>query len=931
METPALPLRGREAELATLLAVIESAGDGRGEAAIVAGEPGIGKSRLVIEAVGVARQSGHLVLTGAVTEFERERPFGVLIDALGLDEDDPPDTLSGLVDLLAGTSTEASGPRDGGLRFVAIQETLRTLRRLASDRPVLLVLEDLHWADESTLAFVDRFVASLTDTALTLIATRRPWPRRPALDRIEERAEVRTIRLTSLGPAELRDIARDVVADRVSDDLLGRIDQTGGSPLFARLVAESALHGDATTDLTLEDAIHRHLDFVSPATLDLLGSASVMGARFSLDDLSRVFEIPLADLLASVREAIECGLLEDANGYLVFRHDLVWHAIYEALPTAVRRSMHREIAHVLAESEVSLDRIVSHALIGARRSSAEDVRLLAAAADQIAPRDPSTGAGLYQRALELCSQEDPLRPTIQRSLVTSLLWSGQFYRARTRAEAILEQERDPTVRGDLRRAIGRVLVYQGDIRGSLEQVEAGLEDSRLPDAQRARLLADASLRRLVCSDRSGAAEAGREALELAQAAGDRLAVAVGRCALSRVASFEGDVDRAIELAAGAKAQAREDIVETIELLQPPLYLGLALLESDDVAGARTEFELGLELAESLGSIWIVPLFHVGLAMQDYLSGRWAAAEIEAERCIELARASNTAVWVPWAHAIAAIVAASRGEAEVSRHTRAIDRHLRRFGSDQFGREWIAWASIRSSAAQLRTDHAIEVGMREWHTSGSGAIPGHRRLFGVDLVRLLMAEGRTGDARSIATILNQAASVSGTDTDRARAFHAGGLIDGNAAALVEAADLLESVGRVTESIRTRTDAAIVLADEGHTTEATATATDVADWFQLRGADAELAPVDALLRSLGVHRGSRAKRTRAKTGWDAVTPTEMRVLELVAEGLTNRQIGDRLFVSPRTVESHISKLFPKLNASSRTELAARFFEAAAQENP
>ena len=107
--------------------------------------------------------------------------------------------------------------------------------------------------------------------------------------------------------------------------------------------------------------------------------------------------------------------------------------------------------------------------------------------------------------------------------------------------------------------------------------------------------------------------------------------------------------------------------------------------------------------------------------------------------------------------------------------------------------------------------------------------------------------------------------------------------------------------------------------------------MADWLQVRGADADLAPVDALLRSLGVHRGSRAKRARAKTGWEAVTPTEMKVLELVAEGLTNRQIGDRLFVSPRTVESHISKLFPKLEASSRTELAARFFEAATKENP
>ncbi len=930
MQSSKLPLRGREPELAALLTMIDSADAGRGGAVVVGGEPGIGKSRLVAEAAGVARQRGHRVMAGAVTEFERERPFGSLIDALALDQNDPPSALSELAGLLSGRSIRTSAPIDGGLKHVAIQETLNALRRLASDQPTMLVLEDLHWADESTLAFVDRFVTSLTDSTLSLVATRRFWPRRPRLDRIEERAEVTTIRLRPLAPDELRSIALDVLGEAAPDELLARIDLTGGSPLFARLVAESSLH-DSSSDLTLSDAIRRHLDFVSPETLDLLGSASVIGARFSLDDLSLVLGSPVGELLAPIREAVECGLLEDANGQLAFRHDLVWHAIYDALPVAVRRAMHREIAHVLAKGEVSLDRIVSHALIGARRSSPDDVRLLAAAADQVAPRDPSTGAGLYQRALELCPQDDPLQPVLQRSFITSLLWSGQFYRARTRAEAILEHASDPTVRGDLRRAIGRVLVYQGDVRASLDQVEEGLRDRQIPDPQRARLLADVSLRRLVCFDRARAFEAGEEAVALANTMGDGPALAVGRCALSRVASFDGDVNQAIELAAEAMAETREGVAETIELLQPPLYHGLALLESDQPNHARPEFERGLDLAMSLGSVWIVPLFHVGLAMEDYLGGRWEDAAIEAERGIDLARASNTAVWVPWAHAILALITSSRGETASTRHIDAIERHLRRFGSDQFGHEWIAWAMIRYSAGQLRNEEAIEAGMREWHVSGSGRTPGLRRLFGVDLVRMLRSGERTSDARSVAAVLEEAATISGTATDRGRSLVANGLIDSSAAQLLRGAELLESAGRASECVRARTDAAETLAADRRTGEAKDLASDVADWLQRRGADADLAPVDALLRSLGVHRGSRAKRSRATKGWEAVTPTEMKVLELVAEGLTNKQIGDRLFVSPRTVESHISNLFPKLEASSRTELAARFFETASRENP
>ncbi len=480
------------------------------------------------------------------------------------------------------------------------------------------------------------------------------------------------------------------------------------------------------------------------------------------------------------------------------------------------------------------------------------------------------------------------------------------------------------------RALGRILVYQGDVSGSLEQVGIGLDDDEIPSPQRARLLADASLRKLVCGDRAGAATAGTEALELATEVGDRPAACVARCALSRVASFDGDVMAAIELAAAAKATEENDATEAIELLQPPLYAGLALVETDDLELANDEFAAGLTRAEELGAIWIVPLFHVGLAMTAFLQGEWGTAQAEAEACIDTARSSNTRVWVPWAHSVLASIAASRADAQLADHLHAIERQHRTSGRDQFGREWIAWALLRSRVAQNRTHEAVDRAWDEWRGTGDGTGCGHRRLFGVDLVRFGRGTLTEAQLHDICSSLERASDISHTRVDEAAARNARGLLTADPSLLLDAADGFDAAARPVLATRARDDAAHALAPVDRSA-AVELGTRVADGYQELGAIWEQARVESLLRSLGVRRGARVKHSQAQLGWDAVTPAESRVVALLAEGLTNREIGERLFVSPRTVETHVSNLLRKLEASSRTELAARYVEIGPPTNP
>ena len=920
------PLRGRDREFALLAAVVDRARSGGGGVAVVRGDPGIGKTALLHAVVARAPDDRRLLLRGGAGEFEQDRPFGVWADMLGSASvaRGPEAGAERGAALIA--HTDASNP--GELRYVITRRIIEFLEDQAASRSVVVTLDDAQWADETSLHVLDQLARRVQGTGIALLVARRTAPRSAALDRIEEVLGVETVHIGPLPPDVIKTIATDVVKGDLDESLLAALGEADGSPFLAILMAELATRGDpASMDRSGAETVARHLAAVSNDGLETLKAASIIGPRFGLTDLGIVSGTDAMQLWPRLEDARAVGVIRPSGDLLEFRHDLIWRAIYESIPEPIRQGLHREFAHRLAGSDERSDRVISHLLIGAQPGHGDDLDLLRRTAEGVAARDPATAAGLYERALDLSADRPDQAAILAGGLVNTLLWSGQFYRAKTRSQALLEAPLDASVKGDVRRALGRVLAYQGKVESSLAEVETALTDDSMPDTLRARLLADASLRRLVCGDPVGASRAADEALALAAERGDAVATTLARCAASRVSGYEGYVDRAIDLAERSTVVANGRAEEAIELLQPPLYLGLALIDADRLSDARTILTEGRDLAELLGSVWMVPLFHLGLALEAYLVGDWERSTTEADTGLAAADELNTFVWVPWTQAVRALMAVAQGD-PAEPHLAVIDGARRSNGASQFGDAWLTWAAIRHLEANGRPEAAIERGLSAWRAVDGQTIAGDRRVYAVDLVRLLMAADRVDEAGAVIRVLDVVADRSGTDADRAALSHARGLLARDTQSILEASDWYANGGRRSSQAHAMEDAARLLVETGAKDAALTTALGAAEIHERMGAVNDLARVGALLRSLGHKRGVKARRKRARTGWESVTATETQVLELLARGLTNRQIAERLFISPRTVETHVAHLFGKLDASSRAELAAQQAQHAIQ---
>jgi DNA-binding CsgD family transcriptional regulator len=195
-----------------------------------------------------------------------------------------------------------------------------------------------------------------------------------------------------------------------------------------------------------------------------------------------------------------------------------------------------------------------------------------------------------------------------------------------------------------------------------------------------------------------------------------------------------------------------------------------------------------------------------------------------------------------------------------------------------------------------------------------------QVLGPDLVRIAVATGNVDLATAVAVRMTALSESFRTDTARGTALRCEGLIDDDAERLLAAVAAYRAGSRPYDLALACEDAAVALARHERRTEATALATEALAQYERLGASRDTARATAKLRAVGLRLGRRGRPRRAAIGWDSLTPSERDVSDLVAAGLTNREIGERLFVSPRTVETHLGHVFVKLGLSSRAALAA-----------
>ena len=328
-------------------------------------------------------------------------------------------------------------------------------------------------------------------------------------------------------------LVAQVVAAEPGPRLLAEVAGAAGNPLFVtELLGALAQEGAITTTggraevaetvlpPTLRLTILRRVSFLPEPALQALLSASILGSGFSLTDLATVTGRLAVDLSVALAEAIRAGVLEDDGVRLRFRHELIRDAIYEDLAVSVRRALHREAGHRLAQAGAPALQVAEHLARGATTGDTDAVAWLARAGRQAAPRSPDVAADLLDRAAVLMAPGDPGRDGLLAERASSLMWAGRIGDAEAACRLLLGRDLDPSLEDTVRVCLGHALLAGGRARDGLCELERACESPLLTGAERAEAQAWASLARLVLADLGGAAAAAEEARPAAVAARD---------------------------------------------------------------------------------------------------------------------------------------------------------------------------------------------------------------------------------------------------------------------------------------------------------------------------------------------------------------------------------------------------------------------------
>ena len=939
-------LVGRRFELAALQDLLDQARSGAGQVVFVEGEAGIGKTRLVAELLAGARRDGFQVLLGAADELGADRPFGMLVEALGLHpgSDDPERADVGR--LIGGDDgrglSGAPPPARADLGFRIVESLLGLIESIVVAGPVVLALEDLHWADPSSLRALGALRRALPQLPVALVATLRPSPPGSALDRAMDELGrgARHLVLQPLGEDDASTLAAAVAGLPPDEELARRLAPARGNPLYVIELA-SSLRSDGVEEApgasasTLQLTILRRLRSLPETTVEMLKVASVLGRRFGLFQLCAVTGRSPVALLASLEHAIAARVLGDEDGELVFRHELIRDAIYAQVPPALRRALHREAARALDAAGAPPGQVVDHVLAGAEPGDPEAMEVLASAARRCGPQAPQEAVKLLERALALVDPADPAAQGLAADLAPLLIQTGRAAEAEQLTRDVLARCPLAPVEAALRRALGEVLWTQGWLEAAVGELEAAAGVSGVGEIERAGSLALAGYLRLFLGEPEHALRQAERARDEA-ARGDDFSACLACQTLAVGADAAGRVTEAVELAQQAVRIATHTTEPRLGQLHPHLSLGFILLDADRFEEAEVVLQQGRHGAEERGTVAWLPLYHCALAMQRVMTGCWDDGLAEVESGLALADEVGTRLYVPFLHGLAAWVALQRGELPVaqSRMERATSEFLLTLSSswqagvrDGFGAvaarwplEWGLWVHALLFEASGDVTQARSMLQDGWNAAAPLRYFLGYRTFAPDLVRIALAAGDRHLAEAVVAEVAEGAQRSQVAGAEAAALRCKGLLDDDPDALLGAVQAYRSSPRTVEAAFTSEEAGASLARRGRGPEAVACFEEAHGVFESAGAALPLARVEAALRSLGVRHRRGSGAARPTTGWASLTPTELKVARLAGEGLTNRQIGERLFVSRRTVETHLAHAFRKLSLSTRAQLAA-----------
>jgi DNA-binding CsgD family transcriptional regulator len=900
-------LHGRRGELEQLEAWLGRAAAGALQVVIVEGEAGIGKSTLLEAALARASERGFRVLAGYSDELERARPFGPMLEALG--------RLAGpeLAALLAEEERGQVEPAgDPGLQFRIVDALVGAVEKAALARPLVLAIEDIQWADASTLLTLRSLSRRTVYLPVALLATVRPLPLPHRLERLLDalsRDGAHQLLLEALDEQAVEAVVADLTGVAPSPTLLEKARGAAGNPLFVRELVKALEGGaadfaDTSLPRSLRLTILRRLSFLGDEARDVLRPASLFGSTFSLRDVATVLGRSPPELLRPVREAVQAGVLAEHRSRLRFRHDLIREAIYEDLPRDVRAALHLEAGRRLAEAGAPPLQVAEQFARGARPGDEDAVSWLHAAGREAARRDPVTGTELLEKALELSHERAPILADI----IPPLLWSGRPQAAEARAREALAADAPGALEGPLRLGLVQALAVQGRYGAVIDEAASALSLQLGADV-RSQLQAQAANAHVLLGDLEACEAVARDAVATGTQARSEGAE-MGLLVLSDAARDRGRLDESLAHAEEALRRAEARGGARLHW-RPGIFLAMALRGLDRLDDAQEAIRRARDADERAGYAPYLPVYHYESASELFLAGRWDEAAAEAEAGLALADEVGLEMLLHWPHGLLARLAIHRGELE------AADASLGAAppaGPDA--------AVARSLLAEARGDvtTALATLQDAWESDVQRGVLSSRRILGPDLVRLARATGDLPLAATVAAGVAEAAVLASVPSLEGAALRCRGLAAADAQLLLRSVDAYRRGPRAFERARACEDAATALGRSRRPAEAKPLFDEALDLYEDIGAHRDAARALAVMREIGVGRKRRGARKRPERGWEALTPSELEVVKLAAAGLTNPEIGRRLFVSPRTVQTHLKHAFQKLELGSRVHLAA-----------
>jgi DNA-binding NarL/FixJ family response regulator len=921
---------GRDVELDRLRLAISEVAAGRGGAVWVGGEPGIGKSTLVDVALGETIVGDMRVFRGAADELTQPVPLRTMANCLGIDHEAVDGFRMEIADVLAGRVGRVDAVRAASEQMVAL------VQRECAASPVVVVADDLQWTDEASLLVWQRLAELTVQTPLLMVGLGRPVPQRDVIDRLR-----RTVDQTpdgavfELGPLD-GDAVTAMVAGRLSalpgPSLRAWLHRAGGNPLYVREMLDALtadglvridggvaeLAGPVEAGLTtVSAAIAHRLDFLSDNTRSVLRAATILGGRFTLDELAVVSGKPVAALVDIKGEAVAAGVLADGGPELTFRHGLILQALNDELPRALRVGLHAHMARVLADAGAAWVRVAKH-LLAAPEAVDDDWALawLTGLPATTLYALPAIAADLLSRARRASKPGDPRRASFTARLSTVLRLLRRPNDLIALGEEALATISDPCLTGEIAWNLGRA--YQAVGRGEDGQrVIARVLGGPDPGAPwRSRLRAQRALILVFSGKAEDSAEESRLAIAEGERDGDPVTVGWALHAMLTLTANDMDflkiVDRGLSVVVGADAES----IDLRLVLQANRLV--ALSNMDRLAEFETALAESIALAESQGSPRLDMMQRT--AAYCYLEhGDWDRALFHLDQFAE-ALTNDLALLKSGAAALIAMCRDDRATAQ--RHIAAV-AHIPYLG----GLESImaaksltlARALLAEAAGDPRT--AIEL-MSVWldpRVQGNPHFRVGRAEVLPDMVRVALAAGDRVTAQAVVAAIEADAQANDDVNLTIRAAICRAMVEDLPASLMAAADHYDHRGRRPEACFALQEAAVRLAIHGDLPAAREAFDRAVTIYGSLGAVLDLRRMQARLRPYGIRSGSHAPHRRATTGWHALTATEREVAALVAKGGSNPEIATRLFVSPRTVETHVAHIVAKLQVRSRRDIA------------